>query len=382
MIDGHAMNETDITIVMPCLNEEQTLGECIAGAQQALAELGGRGEILISDNGSTDNSIAIAEKLGARVVSCATRGYGAALQQGILCSRGDVVVFADADATYDFAETPVLVRKIREGNDLVYGSRLHGQIEPGAMPFLHRHLGTPVLNFFINRLHARKGTRISDCNSGFRCFRKAAFLSWDVRSTGMEFASEMMVKALKAGAAIADVPISLKPGLRGRQPHLKTWRDGMRHLLQIFLESPEFFYKTGRSVFALSWLSLIIGYFAGPVPLGFVSLFGLHTMMFALLGSTLGLALLGIGLFLATKIPNKVSLYQTLIDLPEDRLFWSSMAFIGLSLVFFVFIFIQWAANSFTALALQKETLMFTAFGTNGLLATLHVITAHLIRRA
>lgn len=373
-----------VSFVIPCLNEARTLPLVLAtiNAVRAGALADRETEVVVSDNGSTDDSVRIAEAHGARVVHCRERGYGAALQHGIRGARHSLVVFADADNTYDFGETPRLVEELERGDsDLVFGSRLEGRIEPGAMPPLHRFVGTPMLNLFINLLHARGGVKITDCNSGFRCFKREAFLAWKVESTGMEFASEMLVKALKDGARISQVPITLRADVAQRVPHLQTWRDGMRHLLQIFLGSPEFFNAAGLALLAAGWLTLLIGLGAGPIRLGFVSVFGIHSMMFALLGTFFGLQLWGIGLFLAARTGATVRSYRFILALREDHLFWYSVGFVLASAAMLAGIVVRWALNGFHFLALEKETLFFTAFGANGLLVVFNLITAHMIKR-
>lgn len=319
---------------------------------------------------------------GAKVVHCEEKGYGAALLCGIENATGEIVVFADADNTYDFLETPLLVGELEKGFDLVIGSRLKGDIRPGAMPFLHRHLGTPILNFFINLLYARGANRITDCNSGFRCFKRDSFLSWGVKSKGMEFASEMLVKALKSNARISHVPISLYPDIGKRAPHLKRWRDGMRHMLQIFLDSPKFFFVTGLTVFCISWLVLIIGLCFGPVTIGFASIFGLHSMMFGLLGSFFGIIIWAVGLFLAIKIETDIKTYRYLINLQEGSLFWSSVILFLVSVALFLAIVIYWVLQGFHFIAIEKETLVVVAFASNGMLLVFDVVTAHLLKRS
>lgn len=381
-----------ISFVIPCLNEQATLPLVLDTVNHvSTTALGDREiEVVVSDNGSTDDSVNIALAHGARVVRCAERGYGAALRCGIRHARHAVIVFADADNTYDFSETPRLVAELEANDrDLVIGSRLGGNIRPGAMPVLHRRLGTPVLNFFINLLYAHGGTKVTDCNSGFRCFKRDAFRRWAVESTGMEFASEMLVKALKAGARIAHVPITLRPDRRERVPHLRTWRDGMRHLLQIFLGSPEFFATLGLTLLAASWLVLMISLWAGPFRLGFASIGGLHSMMFALLGSCFGLQMWGLGLVLAarTGVGGRLRtglgrrLLRRILGLREDHLFWWSLVFALASIAMFLHVVLRWAANGFMFLTLEKETLAAAAFGANGLLIVTHVITAHMLKR-
>jgi len=375
--------KSSVSFVIPCLNEQETLPDVMAKVNKVcetdFKEV--QTEVIVSDNGSTDNSVKIAAEYGAEVVHCAEKGYGAALLFGIEHATCEVVVFADADGTYDFLETPRLVRELEKGFDLVVGSRLKGDIQRGAMPFLHRYLGTPVLNFFINLLYAQQDNRITDCNSGFRCFKRSSFLTWGVKSKGMEFASEMLVKALKSKAKISHVPISLYPGFRRRVPHLKRWRDGMRHLLQVFLDSPKFFYVTGSVLFYASWLVIILGLCFGPVTIGFASVFGIHTMMFALLGSFFGIITWAIGLFLSVRIAANVKVYRYLIGMSEDKLFWYSIVLSLISFVLFLAIVIYWALKGFHFISVEKETLVVTAFISNGMLLVSTVFTAHLLKR-
>lgn len=216
-----------VSVVIPCLNESETLAKAIGLANDFLKSLDCAGEVVLADNGSTDDSREIAEKLGARVVRVPEKGYGNALKGGIAGAAGDVVVMGDADGTYDFREARVLVDLVRNGADLAMGSRLRGKIEKGAMPFLHRYLGTPVLTLLIRILFL---VNISDCNCGMRAFSKAAYARMGIRSGGMEFASEMICRAARAKMKVAEHPISLARDIRNRQPHLHTWRDGWRHL--------------------------------------------------------------------------------------------------------------------------------------------------------
>lgn len=377
---------SSVTFVIPCLNEQQTLPTILQKINKVCAEdLAGRDtEVLVSDNGSTDDSVKIAEEHGARVVHCAERGYGAALLNGIENASNEVVIFADADNTYDFMESPKLILELDAGDyDMVVGSRLDGEVHKGAMPVLHRHLGTPILNFFINLLYARKGNKITDCNSGFRCFKKASFLSWGVKSTGMEFASEMLIKSLKANAKISHVPISLYPDERGRVPHLKTWRDGMRHLMQIFLDCPGVFYGMGSVVFWLSWVVIVLGAIWGPIGIGGqVEILGLHSMMFALLGSIFGIVLWSIGLFLAVRIDTKIKMYKHLLGIEEDKLFWHSVGVLLLSGGMFAAIVVYWGIKGFHFINIEKVTLAVVALAANGILVVANVITAHLLKRS
>jgi glycosyltransferase involved in cell wall biosynthesis len=232
-------DEPELSIVMPCLNEAETLATCIGKAQGFLERHGIAGEVIVADNGSTDGSREIAARLGARVVPVPERGYGAALQGGIAAARGRYVVMGDADDSYDFSALMPFVEKLREGYDLVMGNRFRGGIRPGAMPPLHRYLGNPVLTG-IGRLLFRSAC--GDFHCGLRGFRKQAVEQLGLQTTGMEFASEMVVKATLLGQRITEVPTTLSPDGRSRPPHLRSWRDGWRHLRFLLLYSPRWLF--------------------------------------------------------------------------------------------------------------------------------------------
>ena len=373
-----------VSFVIPCLNEAQTLPLVLKKIRQlsesALKEY--QVEMLVVDNGSTDCSVELAQRGGARVLSCAERGYGAALRSGIANATHPIVVFADADNTYDLLEAPRLLEELERGSDLVLGSRLRGEIKHGAMPFLHRHLGTPFLTSMINHLYGRRGKTLSDCNSGFRCFRKDQFLSWGVKSAGMEFASEMLVKALIADAKTSEVPITLYRDERGRIPHLARWRDGMRHVLQILLESPRFFFTTGTVIWSLSWLVLLTAAWTGLVTIGGATFMGLHTMMFGLLFSCVGITIFGVGLNLSARHPLRKGVYGYLLNLKEDRLFWG---LVSLGLVSFTcdfLVVVKWMAAGFSNISLERITLVLIAFSTNGLIFIANIFAAHLMKRS
>jgi glycosyltransferase involved in cell wall biosynthesis len=242
-----------VSIVMPCLNEAETLASCIQSAQRSLEKGGLRGEVIVADNGSTDGSVAIARELGARVVEVAKRGYGNALIGGIEAAEGELVVMGDADASYDFGALGPFIERLRAGDDLVVGNRFAGGIEPGAMPWSHRWLGNPVLTR-IGRVffHAPVG----DMHCGLRAFRKEAFERMQLRAAGMEFASEMVIKASLKGMRISEVPVVLRPDGRSRPPHLRTWRDGWRHLRFMLLFSPRWlFLYPGLALFVAGLLA-------------------------------------------------------------------------------------------------------------------------------
>lgn len=222
------------SFVLPCLNEAKTLREVLKEIQDlrpAFQDL----EILVVDNGSEDQSSAVADQMGARVLHCPQRGYGAALRMGVNEARFDLLVCLDADYSYCPEDALKLLRELEhEGLDLVVGNRLQGQIESGAMPFLHRWVGTPSLSFLLNLLHnPNRLSSVRDCNGGLRVFRKTEFLKWNPQSTGMEFASEMIVRALRAKARYKELPVSYRRTHPGRRPHLQPFRDGLRHVGQI-----------------------------------------------------------------------------------------------------------------------------------------------------
>jgi glycosyltransferase involved in cell wall biosynthesis len=229
----------ELTILMPCLNEARTVQQCVHEALGFLERSGIAGEVLVADNGSTDGSQALAESAGARVIGVPRRGYGAALIDGIAAARGKYVIMGDADRSYDFSSLDGFVARLRGGAALVMGNRFQGGIEPGAMPLLHRHLGNPVLSF-LGRLFFR--TPIGDFHCGLRGFDREAVVQLRLVSPGMEFASEMIPKAALARLRIEEVPTTLRPDGRDRAPHLRTWRDGWRHLRFLLLFCPRWLF--------------------------------------------------------------------------------------------------------------------------------------------
>jgi glycosyltransferase involved in cell wall biosynthesis len=229
----------ELSVVMPCLNEARTIGICIREAQASFDRLGIVGEVVVADNGSTDGSREIAEELGARVVPVERRGYGAALAGGIAAARGRWVIMGDADDSYDFSELEPFVERLRAGYDLVAGNRFKGGIREGAMPWLHRRLGNPVLSFVGRRLY---GTPCGDIYCGLRGFDREKIAALDIRSSGMEFAIEMIVKASMMGLNVTEVPTTLSPDAEGREPHLNTWRDGWRSIRLLLLYSPKWLF--------------------------------------------------------------------------------------------------------------------------------------------
>jgi glycosyltransferase involved in cell wall biosynthesis len=291
-----AEQELDISVVIPCLNEAETIGTCIGKARAAFDTCGVVGEVVVGDNGSTDGSQDIAIRAGARVVQVERRGYGAALIGAIGATRGRYLIMGDADDSYDFGEIGAFVSKLRGGADFVIGCRLPGgggRILPGAMPPLHRWLGTPVLTA-LSRLFFR--TKIRDINCGMRGFSRDAVARMELRSPGMEFASEMVMKAALLGLRTAEVPITLHPDGRSRPPHLRTWRDGWRHLRFMLLYSPRWlFVIPGLVLFAIG-ISGVLSLAMGPVPVGDV-VFSLNTHIVCAMLTIFGFQVLAFGLF-------------------------------------------------------------------------------------
>jgi hypothetical protein len=255
----------EVSVVLPCLNEAETLASCIRSARAALASAGLRGEVVVADNGSTDASAEIARRCRARVVEVEAPGYGSALRGGIASARGEYVVMGDADQSYDFGSIPQLVERLRDGYDLVMGNRFSGSIEREAMPWSHRFIGNPVLSW-IGRLFF--GSRVGDFHCGLRAFRRDAILDLGLSSTGMEFASEMVVKATLHHLRVTEVPITLHRDGRSRPPHLRTWRDGWRHLRFMLLYSPRWlFLIPGGALFIVGAAGLLV-LARGPYRLG------------------------------------------------------------------------------------------------------------------
>ena len=255
----------ELTVVLPCLNEAETLAVCIRKAKASIAGLGIDGEVVVADNGSTDGSQDIARAEGARVVDVPIRGYGAALTAGIVDARGEFVIMGDADDSYDLSNLGPFVEALRGGADLVMGNRFAGGIESGAMPALHRYLGNPVLTA-IGRVLFR--SPVKDFHCGLRGFRRQAILDLDLRTTGMEFASEMVVKATLNKLNIVEVPTTLSPDGRSRRPHLRTWSDGWRHFRFLLLYSPRWLFLYPGMVLFLVGLVLGGALLAGPIQIG------------------------------------------------------------------------------------------------------------------
>ena len=269
----------ELSIVMPCLNEERTVGICIEKALRFMRANGIAGEVVIGDNGSTDDSVRIAESLGARVASTPKKGYGFALMAGIKAAQGRYIIIGDADDSYDFSALGEMLEKLRAGHDLVMGNRFKGGIKPGAMPFLHRYLGNPVLSM-LGRLFFKIPVR--DFHCGLRGFSKEAYSRLNMQTGGMEFASELVVKASLQKFKIAEVPVILYPDGRDRKPHLRTWSDGWRHLRFLLLHSPDWlFLYPGLFLLLIGITGAAILSF-GDIRIEHVRL-GIHTLLYAYL---------------------------------------------------------------------------------------------------
>jgi len=283
----------ELSIVMPCLNEEETVGTCIRKALAALRESGLSGEVIVADNGSTDASVSIAEAEGARVVHVPGKGYGSALKGGILAARGTYILMADSDDSYDFGHIPRFLEQLRTGSDLVMGNRFRGGIARGAMPPLHRYLGNPVLTAIGKFLFP---SPCEDFHCGMRAFRHDSVLRMDIRSTGMEFASEMVVKASLLRMKVAEIPTTLSPDGRSHPPHLRSWRDGWRHLRFLLMYSPRWLFLYPGIALMLLGLAGCAWLLPGPRVIDGIG-FDVHTLLYAFVAVLLGFQLIAFAVF-------------------------------------------------------------------------------------
>jgi glycosyltransferase involved in cell wall biosynthesis len=284
----------ELSVVLPCLNEAETVGTCVRKARQSMRAHGIAGEVIVADNGSNDGSVEVASQAGARVVKIQERGYGAAIQGGVAEARGEYVVMADADDSYALDEVHAFYDKLEDGFDLVMGNRFSGEIETEAMPLLHRYLGNPVLSL-IGRVFY--GSKVGDFHCGIRGFRRESFESLDIRSTGMEFASELVVKAELTGLQIGEIPTTLSPDGRSGDPHLNTWKDGWRHLRFLLLYSPTWLFLVPGATMMIAGLLFLIWLYIGEFTVGSVSFTGVHSMMYGALAIMIGFQTIWFGLF-------------------------------------------------------------------------------------
>lgn len=289
-----AEKPVDVSVVIPCLNEANSIGICVGKAIASFKSAGLRGEVVVADNGSTDGSIDIAEKLGARVVNVSARGYGSALRAGIAAAHGAFIIMGDADDSYDFADVPRFVETWRQGYDVVMGNRFRGEIKRGAMPWHHKYIGNPGLSRMLN-LFFHAG--IGDSHCGMRGFTRAVYDQMDLRSTGMEFASEFVIKAAQLRAKITEIPITLWPDKRGRPPHLRSFRDGWRHLRFMLLYAPNWLFLLPGAALVIVGLALVFWLLPGPRSLTPRITLDVHTMIFGVMFTLLGVQILSIGAF-------------------------------------------------------------------------------------
>ena len=305
----------ELTILMPCLNEALTVETCVRKAHTYLRQRNITGEVLLADNGSTDGSQALAQAAGARVIQVAKRGYGSALIGGIQAAQGRFVIMADADDSYDFGDLDGFVDELRSGSQVVIGNRFAGGIMPGAMPALNRYIGNPVLSFMGRKLF---GSTVRDFHSGMRGFNREAVLQLRLRSEGMEFASEMIVKASLAHFKMAEVPITLSRDGRQRPPHLRRWRDGWRHLRFMLLRSPQWLFLYPGLVLAVVGFAGAASLIRGPIPVAGLLTLDINALLYFSVAATVGVQIMFFGLF-AMAVARKMEL-QVSRGFPEHLL--------------------------------------------------------------
>jgi glycosyltransferase involved in cell wall biosynthesis len=353
----------DVSVVIPCLNEANSLGICIEKAQKALQDAQIRGEVVVGDNGSTDGSIEIAEKLGARVIRVPLRGYGAALKAAIRAARGAFIVMGDADDSYDFGEVPRFVEEWRKGNEVVMGNRFAGEIKPGAMPWHHKYIGNPGLSTLLNVLF-RSG--IGDSHCGMRGFTREVFDRMDLRSSGMEFASEFVIKAAQIGAKTSEIPVTLWKDKRGRPPHLRSFRDGWRHLRFMLLYAPNWLFLLPGGLLMALGLFLVFWLLPGPRTIPHNIVLDVHTMIFGVIFTLMGAQILATGAFAkvfsyAERFDrNTVSLKRVLkrVSLESGLLLGGGLFLMGLAGC--SYITWQWAVDGFGELAQVRGVLFWS----------------------
>jgi len=381
--------EIELSVVIPCLNESDTLAGCVRTAQTAIRENRIAGEVIVADNGSNDGSVEIALKLGARLVRIPAKGYGSALMGGIAAARGKFIIMGDADDSYDFTNLQPFVVKLREGFDLVMGNRFKGGIKPGAMPPLHRYLGNPVLTG-IGRLffHSACG----DFLCGLRAFSKEAAIRLDLRTTGMEFGSEMVVKATLHGMRITEVPTTLSPDGRSRPPHLRSWRDGWRNLRFLLLYSPRWLFLYPGILLMLLGSAIGLWLLPGPRAISGLAL-DVHTLLYAAAAVFIGFQAVAFSAF--TKV-FAITTGLLPADPSIDRLFRLATLERGLAIGAFMSLlgFLgslyavgEWQARAFGDLDPQRElrivipSVLFLVLGCQTILCSFFLSVLGLARR-
>ena len=347
----------DVSIVMPCLNEHCTLDHCIAVAKRALDILEKRhglvGEIIVADNGSTDGSQALAHSLGARLVAVERRGYGAAVCGGFAAARGRYLVMGDADGSYDFVEAVAMVEALMNGADLCMGSRFKGEIKPGAMPWKNRHIGNPILTGILNLLFR---ARVGDAHCGLRALTKGCFKRLRLEGSGMELASEMVIKAALLGERIAEVPVTLWPDRRGRPPHLRPWRDGWRHLRYLLMLSPSWLFALPASLLGAVSLAILATVAVAWLSHVQATTFGNYWAILA--GSSLTLSHMGIVFALAGQLYGIRERYRKVPRLLQPLAPWltletmlvAGLGVIAAGLAVLIAVVAYWSAHSLAAI--------------------------------
>jgi hypothetical protein len=346
---ANVATDVELSIVLPCLNEAETIETCVRKARGSLERLGVRGEVVVADNGSADGSQELARRAGARVVPVPRPGYGAALRGGIEAAHGRYVLMADADDSYALDDIGAFVDALRAGTGLVMGNRFAGGIEPRAMPLLHRYVGNPLLSWAGRRFF---GVPIHDFHSGIRAFDRETIRSLGLTSEGMEFASEMVVRATLAGVSITEVPTRLRPDGRSRPPHLRTWQDGWRHLRFLLMLSPRWLLLYPALVFLAVGTLGVLWLSAGIVRVGPLGL-GVHTMLACATFVVVGLQLGGLALVARTHaartglLPPSPRLQRWLTRLTVERGLLVGSFSLLLGVAAFVVAFVQWGSTGF-----------------------------------
>lgn len=357
----------ELSIVMPCLNEAETIALCIRQAHRGAQNSGIENyEIIVADNGSEDQSKEIALAEGAKVVDVAEKGYGAALRGGIAEASGKYVLMADSDASYDFSNIQPFIDQLRNGNHLVMGTRLKGKVKKGAMPWLHRYLGSPVLTFLGNLFF---GAGISDFNCGMRAFDRASISTLNLQTRGMEFASEMIIRASISGRRIVEVPITYYPAGRIRAPHLRTWSDGWRHLRFLLLYSPRWLLLYPGIILSIGGLAASIILMMGPFQIGSV-VFDIHTLLIAASALIVGVQLVFLAIFSRTYasrvglLPRSERLEGPLEKFSLGLGLGAGLGLASLGLVIIGIGLVIWNQHSFGPLPQIQETMRLVIAGT------------------